>query len=264
MVGTLLSSFGRKLQRTRNNADVRQDYREIVKVLGRTCTPSVCLPLVAALGIRKDTVVLDVGGGSGGDAEMISSRTGARVFCLDRSIDMIMAGSSRIPSVCGDAMRLPFRDRSADAVYLVNLLQLVPTPDDLFCEIRRVLCKGGRLGLPLTSRDQLRSRFVNLFFPSLLELEKQRYPPLRKWKNKLRNLGFMGLRVKSIDLGCFRVDEDYFRRLESGIFSGLSLLPELERAKGFQRLEAWVRRSSDTGHYTTVRRVRSLVVAEVP
>lgn len=92
--------------------------------------------------------VLEVGAGTGRDAEEIAS-LGACVVALDyseeslRLMRAVVGGGVRI--VCGEATRLPFGRENFDVVYHQGLLEHFRDPEGVLDENLRVLKKGGVL-----------------------------------------------------------------------------------------------------------------------
>ncbi len=100
--------------------------------------------------------VLDVGGAVGGPARTLAREFGVRVTVLDRSIDFCKAGakltsmidaSNSVRFLCGDALALPLRDASVDAILLQNAAMNIADRELLAAELFRVLRPGGRLAL---------------------------------------------------------------------------------------------------------------------
>jgi demethylmenaquinone methyltransferase/2-methoxy-6-polyprenyl-1,4-benzoquinol methylase len=90
--------------------------------------------------------ILDVAAGTGTSTEALAG-SGATVIGCDFSVGMLAQGASRVsvPLVAGDALRLPFADRSFDAVTIsFGLRNVVDVPTALR-EFRRVTRPGGRL-----------------------------------------------------------------------------------------------------------------------
>jgi SAM-dependent methyltransferase len=75
--------------------------------------------------------------------------------------------------VAGDAVRLPFADRSFGAALLLDSLASIQAPDVLFAELARVLRPGAGLGLtaevgrPLSSAEK--ARFTRSAPPTVVE-----------------------------------------------------------------------------------------------
>lgn len=239
-----------------------QDYAGIATALGVTHSRLLCESLVTSLRIRSGMTVLDVGSGTCGDAAWIARYTGARVVCVDTSEDMLACSPEEATAVRASALALPIGADTIDGAYAVNLLQLIDRPAALLHEVRRVLRPTGRIALPVTSHEGLATRFLNRFFPSLEALEQQRFLSVQALIRLLGDVGFKAPFHTEIDLGCFAVDRSYVHRIRSGIFSGLTLLPADERARGLDGLEDWVRRSESSGSWHQEPRIRTMIVAE--
>ncbi len=109
--------------------------------------------MVSWLAPRPGMAVLDVAGGTGDIAFRILERQPeATVTVLDLTEAMLAEGARRaderrlagIDWVCGDAMALPFPDRSFDAYTIAFGIRNVTRIADALAEARRVLRPGGR------------------------------------------------------------------------------------------------------------------------
>jgi SAM-dependent methyltransferase len=113
------------------------------------------------LGIGPSTRVIDVGCGAGRHA-FEAYRRGADVVAFDRdaselrSVDTIlraMAETGEAPAtasakvVLGDALRLPYADKTFDCVIASEILEHVPQDDAAIAELIRVLKVGGALAV---------------------------------------------------------------------------------------------------------------------
>ncbi len=101
----------------------------------------------AALQLRPGEKVLDVAAGTGvSTAEL--ARSGAYAVGSDISLGMLRAGARSRPQVrllAGDALALPFRDGSFDAVTISFGLRNIHQPRAALTELLRVTRPGGRL-----------------------------------------------------------------------------------------------------------------------
>jgi demethylmenaquinone methyltransferase/2-methoxy-6-polyprenyl-1,4-benzoquinol methylase len=94
--------------------------------------------------------VLDLAAGTGTSSQAFA-RTGAKVVACDFSLGMLRAGKQRAASrgsvafTAGDALRLPFKDESFDAVTISFGLRNVADTTQALTEMRRVTRPGGRL-----------------------------------------------------------------------------------------------------------------------
>lgn len=86
--------------------------------------------------------VLDLGSGLGGYA-LEWQRCGGYVVAFDLSVMSPTLRQAGIPSLYGDAQRLPFSSDIFDMVFCASLIEHVPHPDCLVREVRRVLRPGG-------------------------------------------------------------------------------------------------------------------------
>jgi demethylmenaquinone methyltransferase / 2-methoxy-6-polyprenyl-1,4-benzoquinol methylase len=99
----------------------------------------------------EGAVALDVACGTGDLSLAIAMGTGARVIGTDFCRPMLEIASrksetaaTRIPYVEGDALRLPFADRSFDAVSIAFGLRNLSSVEGGLKELLRVLKPGGR------------------------------------------------------------------------------------------------------------------------
>lgn len=92
--------------------------------------------------------VLDVGSGPGRSGAGPLASFGWRVTALDRSpVSARRAAVRGLRATVADGEELPFVERSFDGVVSECTLCLFPRPERALAEIRRVLVRGGRLGL---------------------------------------------------------------------------------------------------------------------
>jgi demethylmenaquinone methyltransferase / 2-methoxy-6-polyprenyl-1,4-benzoquinol methylase len=100
-----------------------------------------------ALGLRPGERCLDLAAGTGVSSVELA-RSGATVVAADFSLGMLRRGRElgrAVPLLAGDAMALPFADRSFDAVTITFGLRNVADVDAALREMARVTRPGGRL-----------------------------------------------------------------------------------------------------------------------
>ena len=111
--------------------------------------------LVDALGIGPDSRVLDVASGTGKLTRSLAA-TGATCVAAEPSASMRASFARVVPDVAqvgADAVRLPFADRSFDAVTVAQAFHWFATTDAL-AEFARVLRPDGGLALIWNERDE--------------------------------------------------------------------------------------------------------------
>jgi len=101
---------------------------------------------------REDATVLDVACGTGDLSIELNHKSKARIIGSDFCRPMLAVARSKgsdavraIPYVEGDAMRLPFGDKSVDGVTIAFGLRNLANVTDGLVELRRVLKSGGML-----------------------------------------------------------------------------------------------------------------------
>ncbi len=100
-----------------------------------------------AVDARPGQRVLDLAAGTG-SSSLPFHAAGADVVACDFSPGMLRVGRREHPElafVAGDALRLPFADRSFDAVTVSFGLRNVADPQAALAELLRVTAQGGRL-----------------------------------------------------------------------------------------------------------------------
>ena len=116
---------------------------------GRTAT----IELAQLLSLKRNDRVLDLGCGIGGPSRYIARTFGCRVIGLDLTpefceVAAMLAERTRLAHLVeyrqGDALIMPFEDRSFDVVWSQNVAMNIGDRDRLYAEICRVLSPGGR------------------------------------------------------------------------------------------------------------------------
>lgn len=93
--------------------------------------------------IARRKRVLDLGAGYGFMVPELKRRASGSVIALDRSMQALCSFTTEVPVVCGDAIRLPFHNRTFDLIFSQNLMLWVKPLRDAALEISRVLIRGG-------------------------------------------------------------------------------------------------------------------------
>jgi ubiquinone/menaquinone biosynthesis C-methylase UbiE len=126
-------------------------YDAVADTYDRVHAPRFAEPardLVAAVGISPGQRVLDVGTGTG-VAAAAAAEAGGRAVGVDRSLPMLAVGRRSHPAVAlvaAEAIDLPFRDRTFDAVVGNFVLAHFVKVETALFDVVRVLRLGGRVG----------------------------------------------------------------------------------------------------------------------
>jgi demethylmenaquinone methyltransferase/2-methoxy-6-polyprenyl-1,4-benzoquinol methylase len=101
---------------------------------------------VAALGLPRDALVLDIACGTGDLCRELQA-AGYRAVGIDRSAGMLTAARTSAPLVRGDGLRLPVRDGSTDGVVCGFALRNFESLGPFFSACASALRTGGRVAL---------------------------------------------------------------------------------------------------------------------
>jgi len=128
------------------------------------------------LSISAGETILEVGNGSGYSLERMANLVGDEGWAsgLDLSSGMAEEAKRRLENarlldragvICGDALMIPFREGTFDAVLMSFTLELFDTPDIpvVLREARRSLKHGGRLAVASLSRIGSSSLMLRLY-----------------------------------------------------------------------------------------------------
>jgi len=179
------------------------------------------------LGSLPGERVLDLAAGTGTSTVTFAS-SGADCVACDFSLGMLRAGKSRglpgtsgrVGFAAGDAMRLPFKDDSFDAVTISFGLRNVHGTQAALEEMYRVTRPGGRLVVCEFSRitvapiDMLYRRYLTGVLPAVARRVARNpvayeylaesitdWPPQRELADIIRAAGWSSVRWRNITLG---------------------------------------------------------------
>ena len=131
------------------------------------------------VGAGPGELVLDLAAGTGTSSRAFTG-AGARCVACDFSLGMLRAGARKpaaaVTFAAGDALALPFRDASFDAVTISFGLRNVADPDAALAEMLRVTMPGGALVICEFShpRDSRLNAFYEHYLARALPLAARR------------------------------------------------------------------------------------------
>lgn len=177
---------------------------------------------IRSLALRPGAVVLDVACGTGDFCREVGE-AGHFVAGADFSMGMLRAARTEAPLLQADALRLPLRDASVDAVTCGFALRNVTDTGALFDELGRVVRPGGRIALLEVSepRSTVLRAGHHLYFHRIVPLiggllsDRDAYgylprstaylPPTATLLERLRSAGFEDAAVQHMGLGAVQL-----------------------------------------------------------
>jgi ubiquinone/menaquinone biosynthesis C-methylase UbiE len=128
---------------------------------------------------RAGLVGLDLGCGVGRYAQAVQERVGGRVVGLD-PVQAALGEArhnlgTRVDLLCGDVLRLPFKDHSLDYAYTINVLHHLKRGEQErgLQELRRVLKPDGVLIVhEMNTRNPLFSWYLRHVFPKVRPIDR--------------------------------------------------------------------------------------------
>jgi SAM-dependent methyltransferase len=208
----------------------------------RSGSEEIARGLADLAGASPDLTVLDVGCGTGAASIAFHELTGAAVWGVDKSAEMLRYArrkSQEVKFVRADAHRLPFRDGKFDFGYAVLVIHHLEDVGAFFRELYRVM-RAGRAAILTCSHDWIRRHPMNRFFPSFASIDLARFPRIDSVRQWLDEAGFVDVETRLIETEPHLADMSYVKRVGDKWVSTLQLLPEDEFQEGLEKLRQTV------------------------
>ena len=185
--------------------------------------------------------LLDVGCGTGRFAARAAARTGARVWGVDPSPEMLAQARARGIRGAGwklaSAERLPFRDGWFDGVHAHLVLHLVEDAGAAVDEMARVSAGNGRVVVGSFLPEHFDAFHLNPYFPSVREIDRARFPEPERIAELFRAAGLEHVAMRAVTQELSLAPGDVLERVRGRYISTLHLIPEEEYREGLARLE---------------------------
>jgi ubiquinone/menaquinone biosynthesis C-methylase UbiE len=184
--------------------------------------------------------VLDLGCGTGRLAAALAEQGIARVWGVDTSAEMLAVAREKLPASVGlkegRAEQLPFRDAWFDRVVMWLVVHLVDRPA-AFREVARVLVPGGRFAVVTFGTEHFERYWLNRYFPTIAQIDLERFPSREVLDAELRAAGFSDVRVVDLSQRGALTREAALERIHGRHISTFDLLDEEEIRAGTARAE---------------------------
>jgi SAM-dependent methyltransferase len=184
--------------------------------------------------------VLDVGCGTGRLAAALVEQYACKAWGVDTSAEMLAVARERLPRGVAvreaPAERLPFRDGWFERATMTLVVHHLDRPR-AFAEARRVVGEGGRLAILTFDPESFERYYLNAYFPSILEIDRARFPSAGVLERELLAAGFGGVSVTPHERSKTITRDDALARIRGRHISTFQLIPDEEYEQGRQRAE---------------------------
>jgi ubiquinone/menaquinone biosynthesis C-methylase UbiE len=196
---------------------------------------------VVVLGDLRGRRVLDIGCGPGTVLDQLARAFSVTGVGIDASTKMIEVARREVREVgefyVGRAEELPFSDAMFDAV-LMRLVVHHVDRTSAFSEVLRVLRSGGRLVITTSDPDAFDGFWMSSYFPSYVEIERNRFPSGETLRRELEVAGFRSTRLAPFVLDRRFTRAEALEKLRSRAYSTFTLMSETEYEAGIAAAEA--------------------------
>jgi len=206
--------------------------------------------------------ILELGCGTGNLTRWLLETWTGPVVALDLSKGMLAKARTKLGAarlVRGSACRLPFRPRSFDAALGSFFLHHLDTAARarLFGALRSQLAPKRRryrrahgVAFLTTSHDQIRSSYLTRWFPTVADIDCERFPDLELLREELAAAGFTDISIEAVLRPMPRGDASYAEKIRAKFVSTLELVPETEFRAGMEALERQLAADGHLGDLT--------------
>jgi SAM-dependent methyltransferase len=201
--------------------------------------------MASRAGLGPGSAALEVGSGTGRLVIHLAELTGAEVLGAEPDEGMITQARAKPPPTRGNvrwvrapAGALPLESGSLQLAYQSLVVHHLPDRAGAWREAHRLLRPGGLLCCWTFGSDHFRTFHLSPYFPSLVLIDRERFPTVRRLLREMRDAGFSPAgserwsEVKTVDAG------RYLKMVEGKAISTFSLLPADEYERGLRRLRA--------------------------
>ncbi|MHA1963304.1 MAG: class I SAM-dependent methyltransferase [Candidatus Thorarchaeota archaeon] len=219
------------------------DYDKVSKVYDnvRVGDPEMVHQLLQGVHLESNSLVLDVGCGTGNNTLLFGEATHARVTGLDISYGMLEKAREKmkqVPLVQAPVDTLPFTNDTFQLVFMTEVIHHLPDPHSSIEDIYRVLVTGGSLCIVTQSHRQIEGRMTSRFFPASASVDKDRYPDIDVIEEFMQKSGFETVSPREYQFRPTQLGEEYLNTARNRGYSMLHKISQEEYEEGLQTLEA--------------------------
>lgn len=195
--------------------------------------------ILVGVSLSGDSVVLDVGCGTGNNTLLLAAASCSRVIGLDLSFGMLREASAKshsLPLLQSPADALPFSDESFEFVFMTEVVHHLPDVNKTISEIFRVLRTSGSFCIVTQSHNQIEGRMTSRFFPATIEVDQARYPDIDVLEKSMHLAGFHKVESREYMFRPVRLGTDYLTTVSKRGYSMLHKISDDDYNRGLNAL----------------------------
>jgi len=209
---------------------VEIDYKELAKKYDLTRKENINIinRFLESLSFSEGTNILDFGCGTGNFTCALKRITNANLYGVEPADEMRQRAIDKSTDIIfekGNHEKIPFIDKFFDFAYMTDVIHHIPDINVMFKELNRVLKQGGSLCIVTESHKQIESRFWVKYFPTIVEVEKKRYPDIPEIIESATNNGFVFSKTETTDANHkHSISQNFFMLVENRGYSMFHLI----------------------------------------
>ncbi|MFW9767270.1 MAG: class I SAM-dependent methyltransferase [Candidatus Thorarchaeota archaeon] len=218
------------------------DYDKVSKIYDnvRVGDPEMVHQILKGVTLGHDSLVLDIGCGTGNNTLLLAAATKARVTGLDISFGMLEKARTKmkyVPLVQAPADDLPFAPDTFNFVFMTEVIHHLPSPISSIRDIFRILNTCGSLCIVTQSHKQIENRMTSRFFPASARVDKERYPDVGVIEGQMVSVGFNEVVLKEYNFRPTQLGEEYLETVQNRGYSMLHKISTEDYEGGLKKLQ---------------------------
>lgn len=215
---------------------VKDIYDEV-----RVGDPEMVLQLLSGVSLNSDSLVLDVGCGTGNNTLLFQRAMKARTSGLDFSFGMLLKAKEKQSNIIftqAPAENLPFRSAIFDFVFMTEVIHHVEDVNSSISEMNRVLKPECWICIVTQSHEQIEHRMTSRFFPATINIDKARYPQIEGLEEIMLSIGFSEVHSKVFEFSPVELGTEYLQTVEMRGYSMLYKISDEDYERGVSSLKS--------------------------
>lgn len=218
------------------------DYDDVSRIYDkvRAGDPEMVHQILLDAEIGSNSLVLDVGCGTGNNTLLFAYTSNVRMVGSDLSKGMLLQAATKtslIPFVQSSAEILPFFDNTFDLVFMTEVIHHLKDVQSALKEIQRILKPGCRFCVATQSHKQIEDRMTSRFFPGTVAIDQARYPNIDLIEKMMRKAGFNDIWWKTRKFTPVQLGEEYVNTVSRRGYSMLHKVNDDEYEHGLSKLK---------------------------